>query len=285
MPKDSIVLSTAMPHEPAYRASASKTYDPHYSNANRHIDIKAKPTDHGRSTTWKEGRAWSKWKALRLKKGLPTWTPLTDDFASLRAANPQNEDLEEGDDTHEIEQAGLLEWCQAFCQSHRPMKEFVLRKEVWGWDQEGIVLGESARSLSITIIIDGVAWFAAVRAAIESTGYSHSFSVDFETTARKVMVHPDNMLSRLTTKVCFAGSEQAFLPFPDSLPLSYSPGSSFFCGSHYFIQSYGLSTLAGIHFLLIDDIKPDTTFTVSTSLIQADTTWSQPAVSDSAPCM
>ena len=157
MPKDSIVLSTAMPNEPAYRASASKTYDPYFSSANRHIDIKAKPTDHGRSITWKESRAWSKWKAMRLKKGLPTWTPLTDEYASLRGVTARNEDLEEGDDTNEIEQAGLLEWCQAFCQSHRPMKEFVLRKEVWGWDQEGIVLGESARCLSAMPIVDGIA--------------------------------------------------------------------------------------------------------------------------------
>ena len=94
---------------------------------------------------------------MRLKKGLPTWTPLTDEYASLRGVTARNEDLEEGDDTNEIEQAGLLEWCQAFCQSHRPMKEFVLRKEVWGWDQEGIVLGESARCLSAMPIVDGIA--------------------------------------------------------------------------------------------------------------------------------
>jgi hypothetical protein len=192
-----------MPHEPAYRAGQGKTYDPHFSSANRKIDIKAKATDHGRPVTWKEGRAWSKWKKLRISKGWPTWTLPTEDFAHLRGVTPRNTDLEEGEhEEHEIEQAGLLEWCQAFCHSRQPMKEFVLKKEVWGWDEEGIVIGELVMEGDSEHPPTDMFSVLAVRAAIESTGYRHDFSVEFERNAGKVMIHPENLLARMTTQVC-----------------------------------------------------------------------------------
>lgn len=51
-------------------------------------------------------------------------------------------DAENADEEREgIEQASLREWCLAYCRSLQPMKEFVLKKEIWGWDEEGVLLG------------------------------------------------------------------------------------------------------------------------------------------------
>lgn len=61
------------------------------------------------------------------------------------------------------------------------MSEFILKKQVWGWDREGIIL--------------------AVNAAIQSTGYTHNVSVWFEQTGGQVVVRPDHGLARWMSEV------------------------------------------------------------------------------------
>jgi hypothetical protein len=148
VPLEAVVISTVMPHEPAYRGSSDKTYDPHFSSGSGKVklDIKAKATDRGRNSTWNERKTWSKWKARRVAKGYPTWTSMADDdgdspFAS-HSGSAQIRDVENVDEEgNGIDQAGLHEWCQAYCSSLQPMREFILKKEIWGWDEEGVLLG------------------------------------------------------------------------------------------------------------------------------------------------
>lgn len=87
------------------------------------------------------------------------------------------------DHSQEFQPATLSDWCQTFCASasHHPMSEFILKKQVWGWDREGIIL--------------------AVNAAIQSTGYTHNVSVWFEQTGGQVVVRPDHGLARWMSEV------------------------------------------------------------------------------------
>lgn len=148
VPLEAVVISTVMPHEPAYRGSSDKTYDPHFASESGKVklDIKAKATDRGRNSTWNERKTWSKWKSRRVAKGYPTWTSMADDdgdspFAS-HSGSAQIRDVENADEEgNGIDQAGLHEWCQAYCSSLQPMREFILKKEIWGWDEEGVLLG------------------------------------------------------------------------------------------------------------------------------------------------
>ena len=134
---------------------------------------------------------------------------MEDDAAESPFALPTNtarvHDIEEADgEGSSSDQASLHEWCQAYCRSLQPMREFVLKKEVWGWDEEGVLLGRLPPTFTImsTSEVDIFSIIhLAVRAAIQSTGYRHSFAVTFEKQARKVMIHPDNLFSSLTTEV------------------------------------------------------------------------------------
>jgi hypothetical protein len=53
------------------------------------------------------------------------------------------EQVEEGNvDEVELEHATLSEWCQAFCASQQPLKEFRLYKNLYGWEWDSLHVGE-----------------------------------------------------------------------------------------------------------------------------------------------
>lgn len=41
----------------------------------------------------------------------------------------------------QLEHATLLEWCEEFCRSSQPLKEFRLQKHVYGWEYQSLLVG------------------------------------------------------------------------------------------------------------------------------------------------
>lgn len=80
------------------------------------------------------------------------------------------------------DQPTLKAWCEAYTNNKALLKEFTMRKEVWGWDLAGLE--------------------AAVKSAILSTGYtSNDLIVKFELDDREIKVLPNNLLSRIFARV------------------------------------------------------------------------------------
>lgn len=53
---------------------------------------------------------------------------------------------EEGNgDTTELEHATLRNWCENFCRDERPLKEFRVYKNVYGWDFDSLHVGKRFR--------------------------------------------------------------------------------------------------------------------------------------------
>ncbi len=168
---ESIRLSIPPPTEPTYRGSSRLTYHPIIpSNSKdrpyRHIRLlsegKLECTMVGRRASRAERGRLSKWKSFRREKGLPYWTPRLEEYqdslngkGKKRAAQDSTpRSLEDGPSPQtvlatqiaEAEVADLQQWCQAFCESHLEFRQFVVKKEVWGWEMGKLEKGEDVVS-------------------------------------------------------------------------------------------------------------------------------------------
>lgn len=108
----------------------------------------------------------------------------------------------EGDEER-MRKAGVEDWCRDFCESKQMLKRFVVKKEVWGWNQEGVLIGKfksCCYSLAM-YLIDSRRYAIAIKGAIRDTGYSDTLTVEVETGATEIRVHPDTRLARMMTNV------------------------------------------------------------------------------------
>ncbi|OXG43553.1 hypothetical protein J010_06701 [Cryptococcus neoformans] len=146
-----------------------------------------------------------KWKEYRRQKGIPGWVKREDvpEFEQGKGKgkgknkNQKKDkkgdseggsvDLDDQDSDIDVEQArneginnikpNLRAWCQAYCDDRGLLKEFVMKKELCGWDFDGLK--------------------SAVNGAILSTGYQSPYvAVNISIDNVAVVVRPNNLLSR-----------------------------------------------------------------------------------------
>nr|XP_031862237.1 uncharacterized protein CI109_002202 [Kwoniella shandongensis]KAA5529309.1 hypothetical protein CI109_002202 [Kwoniella shandongensis] len=169
--------------------------------------------DLGRRPIRQEAKDSYEWDTWRKGKGIPRWVHPDDcpeywetkmkgkGRASRRGEPTQTTgpislpeavadlDLEAGEETTiqqqqqqqrsvgDLGKPDLKQWCEAFCADKGILKEFVLVKGVWGWDQAGLL--------------------TAVNSAIMSTGYpAANIQTSFDMSPTYVVVRPNNTLSR-----------------------------------------------------------------------------------------
>lgn len=116
-----------------------------------------------------EQRKDRKWKEYRRQKGIPGWVKKEDvpefEQGKGKGKNKKNrkEDkrrdseggsvaLDDQDSDVDVEQArnegidnvkpNLRAWCQAYCDDRGLLKEFVMKKELCGWDFDGLKSGK-----------------------------------------------------------------------------------------------------------------------------------------------
>lgn len=76
------------------------------------------------------------WDNRRWRHGFPVWTKIAD--------VPPGEGISSADVDAELrledkEDPALLQWCEAYCADKGWMKRFIMRRDVWGWDFNGLV--------------------------------------------------------------------------------------------------------------------------------------------------
>jgi hypothetical protein len=112
----------------------------------------------GRAASLRERGRSTKWKKFRRERGLPYWTPRSEEYQdqlngkgknrASRSATPRS--LENGSSPEtalqsqieEADIADLQQWCDAFCNSHLEFRQFAIKKEVWGWEMGKLEKGE-----------------------------------------------------------------------------------------------------------------------------------------------
>ncbi|WVO18263.1 hypothetical protein L204_105974 [Cryptococcus depauperatus] len=178
---------------------------------------------------WDEWRQQSRWKQYRLAKGVPVWVRQEDmpEYSGIKGKTISNSkgrcnqtvNLEgasvsaidrsnDGDNYsvfEDVEQApaeaynkigpNLKEWCLTYCSDRGLLKEFVMKKELCGWDLENLK--------------------AAITNAIESTGYSPKhLQVEININDAGFIVRPDNRLSRALGNTFIYFLSWIFLAYP-----------------------------------------------------------------------
>ena len=120
--------------------------------------------------------AWSDWESWRMDRGLPRWSNMWEnkDFWDGRGKGKATQPIALADEEAELEGAGLLgeaegepglrEWCERYTADPGLLKEFRLRKGIWGWEFSGLTTGMSTGWTSAECL--------AVKGAITSTGYT-----------------------------------------------------------------------------------------------------------------
>ena len=158
-------------------------------------------TDIGRKVHDKrKHKAFDKW---RKGKGLPPWVGMDDEAARewREVEAPKDghdvvameisdieEEIEVGDVVRESVKPGLLQWCEVYCRDQALLKEFTMRKVIWGWDLASLETGMSEGCMAGLIV--------AIRGAISSAGYtSNHVEVTFELEEEEVIVRPASLLS------------------------------------------------------------------------------------------
>ncbi|TFK57098.1 hypothetical protein OE88DRAFT_1619530 [Heliocybe sulcata] len=125
-----------------------------------------------RKATRAERKYTDEWQKSRARKGLPPWI------------GPEWRDIAGSDALGEVcvlnSSKTLRQWADEYCASPKYLKEFEYQKVVYGWNTQALT--------------------DAIRAAIVSTHYRGTLKVDFETTADKIFIRPDNKLSRILSK-------------------------------------------------------------------------------------
>ena len=179
------------------------------------IELGGESTKPGRTLDKKSLKLWSDTRKWRLSKGLPWWNNvlLSDEYWSVRKQGRPGRlgglestvigDLvsrsvalrgDSEDEAVDAEREALVPdvsrvretwdeptlraWCEAYTANPLMIKNFVLNKEVWGWDLGGLE--------------------SAVKGAIASTGYtSPDVTVNFVLDDVTLSVRPDNWFSKI----------------------------------------------------------------------------------------
>ncbi|WVQ75359.1 hypothetical protein IAR50_004978 [Cryptococcus sp. DSM 104548] len=191
-------------YHPPSSSSRCSQEDERYISLAEHQDINT--TLPGRSLTYKESKQEIEWATWRTGKGLPWWAGREDvpEYEAYLKSKGKGKGrggsgrvrLESDeqpllDEEHSIEglsvsqgenqgqaKANLKEWCRAYCADRGVLNEFSLRKDLCGWDLDGLQ--------------------SAITGAIRSTGYSHpNLEVTLDVEDRVIVVHPNNYLSRI----------------------------------------------------------------------------------------
>ncbi|KAG5647959.1 hypothetical protein DXG03_006993 [Asterophora parasitica] len=131
-----------------------------------------------RKATKEETESFKAWEYQRAEKGYPPW--------ASRDGN-QNLDVLQSSQT-------LRQWADEYCSSPKHLKEFVYEKFVHNWNIQGLA--------------------EAIRGAILQTHYQGRISVDFNLSATKIFIRPDNRLSRTLSKTWVKVLLCIFLIYP-----------------------------------------------------------------------
>ncbi|KAJ8702559.1 hypothetical protein PTI98_001266 [Pleurotus ostreatus] len=131
-----------------------------------------------REGTAEEISAHKRWSSERASRGMPPWMTGVPSFQWTEGTP----DIPNGAPRSSILRSSrtLREWADDYCASDKLLKEFVFEKVLYGWN---------VASLS-----------SAIQSAIAASPYSGHIKVTISTRASKIIVRPDNQLSRLLTK-------------------------------------------------------------------------------------
>jgi len=179
------------------------------------IELGGEVTKAGRNVDQKSIKLWSDSRKWRFSKGLPWWCNvlLSDEYWTMRkqsrptrlggldstvigdlvsrsvALRGDREDQEIDEEREALvpdvsrvretwDEPTLKAWCEAYAANPLLIKNFMLHKEVWGWDLGGLE--------------------SAVKGAIASTGYtSPDVTVKFELDDETLCIRPDNWFSKI----------------------------------------------------------------------------------------
>jgi hypothetical protein len=193
---------------------APQTDERDYYALQSDIELGGESTKAGRSLNGKEQKLWKDMRNWRTSKGLPWWSNvlLSDEYWEMRkqgrparlggldptiigdlvsrsVALRGDGDDEAVDAEREAlvpdvsrvretwDEPTLRAWCEAYTSNPLLIKNFVFKKEVWGWDLGGLE--------------------SAVKGAIASTGYtSPDVTVKFVLDDEILTIRPDNWISK-----------------------------------------------------------------------------------------
>ncbi|KAL1410921.1 hypothetical protein Q8F55_001864 [Vanrija albida] len=139
--------------EPAHRGTHSKAYGGPREDKITRIEASGPET-----------RSWNDRLVAHTETGLAPW---------LHESRVHKFDAESRDDA---KGSALQQWCEAYCADKAKYKRFVLKREVWGWDFEGI----KKRIVNM----------------IKGTGYNGAVSVGYSYGPNDVIVRPNSHVVR-----------------------------------------------------------------------------------------
>jgi hypothetical protein len=173
-------LLTARPDRPAQRGTFHSTFHPDFKPYGSHYrerslfnffrqssddlslreDAKSRATKPGIRPVRQEKKLLHEYITDRITKGLPFWTPWPEELVKniqkvrdqvINDGSAQYTRLHGMEDGHfpaaqvediQLEHASLRDWCEEFCRSSQPLKEFRLQKQVYGWPYPSLLIGK-----------------------------------------------------------------------------------------------------------------------------------------------
>ncbi|KAI0348581.1 hypothetical protein BDW22DRAFT_1386075 [Trametopsis cervina] len=162
---------TVPDEEPAYRGGMVREVDEPGAGAWGDLDLEGGRRSR-RGASREERKRVGAWVKERKARGLPPW---------VGAPNPQRGLLRTGADVYEHEvlksTRTVRAWADEYCASTKMLKEFTYKKMIYGWNFSALE--------------------AAITAAVRSTHYTGTLSVQFTRRADEVHVRADTWLSRV----------------------------------------------------------------------------------------
>jgi hypothetical protein len=154
VPTSAVNFFPLQPDIPSYRGTSHMTFAPVRN------PLSTKP---GQRVSKSLRNLWNQWGLHRFDRGLPSWSPMPSVFQQAKHSRSKRTNqlalAEEGDGLLSVEEslnpserdrADLMQWCQAYCASPAILKEFQLRKQVWGWDTKAVKTGRSTITLPLS---------------------------------------------------------------------------------------------------------------------------------------
>ncbi|KAK7064249.1 hypothetical protein R3P38DRAFT_2823307 [Favolaschia claudopus] len=165
-----------------------------------------------RKATRAESKLFKGWIRDRTARGLPPWVTSPEAYADGMSINA----------TVLRSSRTLRQWADEYCASPKYLKEFTYEKVPYGWN---------IRQLE-----------NAVRACIVASPYHGDITVQFNTSASKVYIRPDNRLSRMLSNkwLKFLSIILLIFPFIWLFKRFHSRGGGMWavCGGAYALKSY-----------------------------------------------
>lgn len=161
-----------------------------------------------RRATDEEEDAAKAWRAERMDRGIPPWIGQYD---------------LDSDETPSVLKSSrtIRDWADDYCKSDRVLKEFVFKKEVYGWNVDALK--------------------QAILHTIRSTGYQTTVGIDFNVSRDTVIIRSANRFSRMLDNIWILILLWIFLIYPFIwLWKRYSPhgGAEWkVCGAAYALKA------------------------------------------------